>query len=87
DLDTTGALFEDPAEQPITADEFFADAVPGALVEQNGAWDAATRTITGGVALLVARIEPPPPAPRGAAHALIVGTLRGTDRIFAGTFD
>lgn len=86
-LDTTGALFEDPAEQPITADEFFLDAVEGALVEQNGSWDAATHTITGGVALLVARVEPPPPAPRGASHSLIVGTLRGSDRIFANGFD
>ena len=86
-LDTTGALFEDPAEQPITEDEFFADAVQGALVEQNGAWDAVTHTITGGVALLVARVEPPPPMPRGAAHSLLVGTLRGSDRVFASSFD
>jgi hypothetical protein len=87
-LDTTGALFEDPAEQPITADEFFLDAVPGALVEQNGSWDAATHTITGGVALLIARVEPPPPRPEGTAgRSLIVGTLRSTDRIFAGGFE
>ena len=86
-LDTTGALFEDPAEQPITADEFFLDAVPGALVEQNGSWDATTHTITGGVALLVARVEPPPRLPTGTAHSLIVGTLRSTDRVFADGFD
>jgi Domain of unknown function (DUF5666) len=87
-LDTTGALFEDPAEQPIDEDTFFLDAVPGALVEQNGAWDAATQTITGGIALLVARVEPPPaPRPTGAGRSLIVGTLRGTDRVFANGFD
>lgn len=86
-LDTTGALFEDPAEQPITEDEFFLDAVPGALVEQNGSWDAATRTITGGVALLVARVEPPPPMPAGVGRSLLFGTLRGTDRIFADGFE
>jgi len=87
-LDTTGALFEDPAEQPITDDEFFLDALPGALVEQNGSWDAATHTISGGVALLVARLEPPPPRhPAGATPSLIVGTLRSTDRIFAGGFE
>jgi hypothetical protein len=86
-LDTTGALFEDPAEQPITEDEFFLDAVPGALVEQTGSWNADTHTITGGVALLVARYEPPPPRPAGSGHSLIVGTLRGTDRVFANGFD
>jgi len=85
-LDTTGALFEDPAEQPITADEFFLDAIPGASVEQSGAWDAATQTITGGVALLVARVEPPP-IPNGTDHTLIVGTMRSTDRVFANGFD
>ena len=84
-LDTTGALFEDPAEQPITEDEFFLDAIPGALVEQNGSWDAATHTITGGVALLVARVEPARPA--GQGHSLIVGTLRGSDSVFADGFD
>ncbi|MGH8172962.1 MAG: hypothetical protein ACREPX_07425, partial [Rhodanobacteraceae bacterium] len=85
-LDTTGALFEDPAEQPMTADDFFLDAVPGSQVEQSGSWDADTHTITGGVALLVARLEPPPP-PIGNGHSLIVGTLRGTDRVFANGFD
>lgn len=85
-LDTTGAIFEDPAEQPIDADTFFLDAIPGAIVEQNGSWDASTQTITGGVALLVARVEPPP-RPAGLTHSLIVGTLRGTDRIFANGFE
>ena len=66
--------------------EFFLDAITGASVEQSGAWDAATQTITGGVALLVARVEPPP-IPNGTDHTLIVGTMRSTDRVFANGFD
>jgi len=84
-LDTSGALFEDAGEQAIDEDAFFLDALPGALVEQTGSWDEASGTIAGGVVALIALAEPPPPPAN--QWSLIVGTLRGTDRLFAGGFD
>lgn len=83
-LDTTGATFEDPAAQPITADDFFTRTTPGASVEQTGNYDVASLTLSGGVVALLAAVDPPPPPPPAA---LIVGTLFGTDRIFSGGFE
>ncbi|HEU4665223.1 MAG TPA: DUF5666 domain-containing protein [Dokdonella sp.] len=82
-LDTTGATFEDPAGNAIDADAFFAGAVPGALVEQTGAWNGAD-VLGGGVVALVAPLDPPP---ADAPRMLIVGTLRGGDALFANGFD
>jgi hypothetical protein len=83
-LDTTGATFEDPAGAPIDAITFLARALPGAIVEQSGAWDGAG-TLLGGVVALVAPLDVPA-APAGV-HALIVGTLRGGDGVFADGFE
>lgn len=83
-LDSTGATFEDPAGEPIDAATFFAGALPGAIVEQSGAWDGAG-TLAGGVVALVVPLDPPP-APAGP-RSLIVGSLRGGDRLFANGFD
>jgi hypothetical protein len=83
-LDTTGATFEDPAALPITADAFFAQALPGASVEQLGSYDVATQTLSGGIVALIAALDPPPPA---TARSLIVGTLLSTDLIFAAGFE
>lgn len=83
-LDSTGATFEDPAGAPIDADTFFAGAVPGAQVEQTGAWNGVD-TLLGGVVALIAPLDPPPPDP--GARALIVGTYGGADHLFANGFD
>lgn len=87
-LNTTGATFEDPTGNATDADTFFAAAVPGASVEQKGAWNGID-TITGGVAALIAPLDPPPAqSPFGVGQpTLIVGTLRGSDRVFANGFD
>lgn len=86
-LDTSGATFEDPAGAPIDADTFFLGALPGAIVEQTGTWNG-TDTLAGGVVALVTPLDVPPPRPRGnASPSLIVGTYRGTDRLFADGFD
>ncbi|HEY6942842.1 DUF5666 domain-containing protein [Dokdonella sp.] len=82
-LDATGATFEDPAGQAIDADTFFAGAVPGALVEQSGAWNGVD-TLSGGVVALIAPLDPPP---ADAPRTLVVGTLRGGDALFANGFD
>jgi len=86
-LDSTGATFEDPAATPISADVFFALAAPGATVEQTGSYDVSSRTLTGGVVALIVPLDPAPPVPPIAAPALIVGTLLGTDRVFAAGFE
>lgn len=83
-LDSSGAMFEDPAGAPIDAATFFAGALPGAIVEQSGAWDGAG-TLSGGVVALVMPLDPAP-APAGG-RALIVGTLRGGERLFADGFE
>jgi hypothetical protein len=84
-LDTTNATaYEDPAGNPIDADTFFLGALPGAIVEQSGAWDGAG-TLTGGVVALILGVDPPPPAE--PLRSLIVGTYRGTDHLFANGFD
>lgn len=86
-LDTTGATFEDPAGNASDANTFFAAAVPGASVEQKGAWNG-TNTITGGIAALIAPLDPPPSRPEGVStRSLIVGTLRGSDRVFVSGFE
>lgn len=82
-LDASGATFEDPAGEPIDAAAFFAQAVPGAIVEQNGAWDGIDR-MSGGVVALILPVDAPPPA---GQRSLIVGTLRGGDRVFTDGFD
>lgn len=82
-LDATGATFEDPAGNAIDADTFFAGAVPGALVEQNGAWNGVD-TLAGGVVALIAPLDPPP---ADAPRMLVVGTLRAGDALFADGFD
>ena len=84
-LDTTDAIaFEDPAANPIDADTFFAGALPGATVEQKGAWDGID-TMTGGVVALIAPVDTPPPP--GAPRALIVGTLLGGDLVYFNGFE
>ena len=84
-LDTTDATaFEDPAANPIDADTFFAGALPGAIVEQSGAWDGVD-TLSGGIVALIVPLDVPPPAE--PARALIVGSFRGGDRLFANGFD
>ena len=85
-LDSTGATFEDPAGNVIDADTFFAGALPGALVEQTGAWNGVD-TLSGGVVALIAPLDAPLPQAAGAAPTLIVGTLRGGDALFANGFD
>lgn len=82
-LDTTGAAFEDPGGAAIDAPTFFAQVLPGAIVEQSGAWDGAG-TLVGGVVALILPADPPPPA---GLRELIVGTLRGGDRVFGDGFD
>ncbi|MEO7432594.1 MAG: DUF5666 domain-containing protein, partial [Dokdonella sp.] len=47
-LDSTTSTFEDPAGNAIDADTFFAGALPGAIVEQSGAWNGID-TLSGGV--------------------------------------
>ncbi|SFN41616.1 DUF5666 domain-containing protein [Dokdonella immobilis] len=84
-LDTTAAVaYEDPAGNPIDADTFFLGALPGAIVEQNGAWDGVG-TLTGGVVALIMGVDPPPP--EGPQRSLIVGRFGGGDRVFADGFD
>ena len=83
-LDSTGATFEDPAGNAIDADTFFSGALPGAIVEQTGAWNG-TDTLTGGVVALIAPLDVPPPL--ASTPALIVGTLRAGDHLFADGFD
>jgi hypothetical protein len=85
-LDSTGATFEDPSGNAIDADTFFAGALPGASVEQSGVWNGVD-TLSGGVVALIAPLDPPPVAAGVVAPSLIVGTLRGSDRIFANGFD
>jgi hypothetical protein len=85
-LDSNGATFEDPAGNAIDADAFFAAALPGALVEQTGAWDGVS-TLSGGVVALIAPLDPPPPVRVAGSPTLIVGTLRGGDALFANGFD
>ncbi len=86
-LDTAGATFEDPAGAAIDADTFFLSALPGAIVEQTGAWNGAD-TLTGGVVALITPLDVPPARPIGSAPpSLIVGTYRGADRLFANGFD
>lgn len=86
-LDSTGATFEDPAANAIDADTFFAAALPGAIVEQSGSWDGID-TLRGGVVALIALLDVPPPQLAGTVmHALIVGTLRGGDHLFADGFE
>jgi hypothetical protein len=82
-LDATGATFEDPAGHAIDADTFFAGAVPGAIVEQSGAWNGVD-TLSGGVVALIAPLDPPP---ADAPRLLVVGTLRAGDALFANGFD
>ena len=65
------------------APTFFAQVLPGAIVEQSGAWDGAG-TLVGGVVALILPADPPPPA---GLRELIVGTLRGGDRVFGDGFD
>ncbi|MCB1572395.1 MAG: hypothetical protein KDI80_00355 [Xanthomonadales bacterium] len=84
-FDTTAAVaYEDPAGNPIDADTFFLGALPGAIVEQNGAWDGVG-TLSGGVVALIMGVDPPPPA--DPLRSLIVGTFRGGDRLFENGFD
>ena len=84
-FDTTDAIaYEDPAANPIDADTFFLGALPGAIVEQNGAWDGVS-TLTGGVVALIMGVDPPPAA--GPLRSLIVGTFRGRDLLFSNGFD
>ena len=83
-LDSTGATFEDPAGNAIDADTFFAGALPGAIVEQTGAWNGID-TLTGGVVALIAPLDVPPPL--ASTPSLIVGTLRAGDLLFANGFD
>lgn len=85
-LDSSGATFEDPAGNVIDADAFFAMALPGALVEQSGAWDGVD-TLSGGVVALIAPLDVPPPALAAPQPALIVGTLRAGDALFGDGFD
>ena len=85
-FDTNGALFEDPAAQPIDADTFFAGALPGAIVEQSGAWNGAD-TLSGGVVALIAPLDPLPRPQGTATPTLIVGTLRSGDALFADGFE
>ena len=85
-LDSTGATFEDPAGKPIDADIFFAGAVPGAEVEQSGAWDGNGR-LSGGVMALLVPLDPPLHRLAGTAHSLVVGRLRGGDHVFADGFE
>ncbi|MEO7432833.1 MAG: hypothetical protein ABIR62_12600, partial [Dokdonella sp.] len=75
--------FEDPAGNAIDADTFFAGALPGAIVEQSGAWNGID-TLSGGVVELITPLDVPPPV---AARMLIVGTLRAGDSVFANGFD
>ncbi len=84
-LDTTAATFEDPAALPLTSDQFFAQALPGASVEQFGSYDVAAHTLSGGIVALLAALDPPPPVV--AVPSLIVGTLLGTDRLFGSGFE
>jgi len=84
-LDSEGAIFEDPAARPLDADAFFALALPGAIVEQSGILDGTSMTIHGGVLALVTPLDAPAPPPAG--RNVIVGTLRGTDALFADGFD
>ena len=84
-FDTTNAIaFEDPAGNPISADTFFLDALPGAIVEQNGAWNGVN-TLTGGVVALITPVDPPPA--QEPLRSLIVGTFRGGDGIFSHGFE
>lgn len=84
-FDTTAAVaYEDPAGNPIDADTFFLGALPGAIVEQNGAWDGVG-TLSGGVVALIMGVDPAPPA--DPLRSLIVGTFRGGDRLFENGFD
>ena len=85
-LDSTGATFEDPAGNVVDADAFFAGALPGAMVEQSGAWNGVD-TLSGGVVALIAPLDLPPPLAAGMPPTLIVGTLRAGDALFADGFD
>ena len=86
-LDSTEATFEDPAGATIDADTFFAGALPGAIVEQTGSWDGAG-TVSGGTVALITPLDVPPPRPAGIAPpTLLVGTYRGSDRLFTGGFE
>jgi hypothetical protein len=85
-FDATTATFEDPTANPIDANTFFAAALPGAIVEQSGAWDGAG-TLSGGVLALITPLDPPPQVNGIAALTLVVGTLRGSDALFANGFD
>ncbi len=83
-LDTSGATFEDPAGAAMTSQQFFAAIAPGALVEQTGTYDPASRRLSGGVMALILEAAP---APARSPVALAVGTMGDANALFFDGFE
>jgi len=89
-LDTTGAVFEGPAAEPITQADFFAAVSAGAMVEQTGTYNPQTNRLSGGVMALI--LAAPPlavarPAGEPTPVQLLVGPLGNLDRIYRSGFE
>ena len=88
-VDTTGALFFDADELPISAQSFFEQVRLNHVVDVSGAaWDAATSTLLGGdVVLLGFEHTQPLPGKAGSIVAGIVKSYGVADPVFADGFD
>ncbi len=89
-LDTTGALFEGPAAEPITQADFFAAVSAGAMVEQTGTYNPQTNRVSGGVMALILAAPPAPvnsPTGEPAPVQLLIGPLGNLDRIYRSGFE
>jgi hypothetical protein len=88
-VDTTGAVFLDVDEQPLTAEAFFDQVRPNHMVDLSAAaWDAASTTLSGGTLILLG-YEHTQPLP-GIPGSIVAGTAHGYgigDPIFGDGFD
>lgn len=88
-IDTTGAIFFDADEVPISAETFFADVRLNHVVDIGGAtWNAPSLTLSGGSIVLLGyeHTQPPP----GEVGSIVAGTVHSYgvgDPIFAQGFE
>ncbi len=93
-VDTRSALFLDANNAPLTAAAFFAQVLPGSIVEtetETASYNPATQTfVPSQVKLVDGGLPPPVVAAKGAAAAAVSRgtiTLVGKDVIFSGGFE
>lgn len=93
-VDTSSALFLDANNAPITAAAFFAQVLPGSIIEtetETASYNPVTQTfVPSQIKLVDGGLPPPVSAIRGAAAAAVsrgTVTLVGKDQIFVGSFE